>query len=477
MSEANPDQIHLSIDDLTANTDAEKVTDEALAQESPAVEAAMGVSQKLASPMVTFFNQAWLQNFELLKQYKEVHGNCNVPTSYTEDYTLRDWVRKQRLEYKKVSNGVHSALTQERISLLETIGFLWVNPKKKRNQEMNPYNRPPGSNTYFEERWNEMFEKLKVYKKKHGNTLVPTKYPKDKQLGNWVCAQRTNRKQFMKGGYTSPKNHARFELLDTIGFVWDVAQNAHEQHMAARRKGEKPAEPPEPEVKVSSDQQRWLQMFEKLKVYKEKHGDCLVPLKYKADQKLGQWVSSQRQRFKYRSHNENQGTRSFYKERLKMLEDIEFIFDASAESLKARESAQWSIMLDKLKIFHSKNGHVNVPDDYEEPSLAHWVKEQRVEYENYLDGAKKGTKMNGNRAELLEKLGFVVPVKEDDEEDTNKESKKKDEDEEDREAVVLDAAKSTVEKDKSSEITKKDDDDASTGPATKKLKTEEALAI
>lgn len=455
---------------MEADIDVVKVNDEPLVQEaSSAVEATMELTpmQKLQSPMITFFSQAWLQNFELLKQYKMSHGDCNVPTSYTEDYTLRDWVRKQRLEYKKVASGVHSALTQERISMLEDVGFDWENPRKRKKQQ-DPYTRPVGSNTYFEERWNEMFKRLKLYKKRHGNTLVPTKYPKDKQLGNWVCAQRTNRKQFLKGSYTSPKNHARFELLDTIGFVWDVAQNAHEQHLAARRKGEKPEEPRVPEVKVSADQQRWLQMFEKLKVYKGKHGHCLVPLKYKADPKLGQWVSSQRQRFKYRNtHNEQQGARCHYAERLKMLKEVEFIFDASPESMKARESAQWSIMLDKLKVFYGKNSHANVPDDHEEPSLASWVKEQRVEYDNSFEGSKKGSKMNDNRAKLLEKYGFTPPKRK--EEDANEEAEQKIKDGEEV-SVVLDEKSSSAHKGESLENKIKDEDDSKAGPAPKKMK-------
>ena len=72
-SEANPDQLHLSVGDMEADIDVVKVNDEPLVQEaSSAIEATMELTpmQKLQSPMITFFSQAWLQNFELLKQYK-----------------------------------------------------------------------------------------------------------------------------------------------------------------------------------------------------------------------------------------------------------------------------------------------------------------------------------------------------------------------------------------------------------------------
>ena len=38
----------------------------------------------------------------------------------------------------------------------------------------------------FNERWNIMFERLKDYKKMHGDCLVPFKYIDDPKLGSWV---------------------------------------------------------------------------------------------------------------------------------------------------------------------------------------------------------------------------------------------------------------------------------------------------
>jgi hypothetical protein len=41
----------------------------------------------------------------------------------------------------------------------------------------------PGRRT--DAKWEEMFSRLEVYKEKHGDCLVPSRYPEDSQLGSW----------------------------------------------------------------------------------------------------------------------------------------------------------------------------------------------------------------------------------------------------------------------------------------------------
>ena len=66
-----------------------------------------------------------------------------------------------------------NTLTAERKAKLDSIGFVW-----------EPY----------DEQWNEMFEKLKAYKREHGDCLVPAAIPKDKHLVYWVADATTKRK-------------------------------------------------------------------------------------------------------------------------------------------------------------------------------------------------------------------------------------------------------------------------------------------
>jgi len=101
----------------------------------------------------------------------------------------------------------------------------------------------------------EMFDRLKEYKAKYGDCVVPVKWTEDTKLGRWVIDQR-HRKFVL--------SDERISKLDSIGFTWKA--------------------------------KNWDDMFERLLEYKLKHGDCLVPQYFKEDLKLGTWVIHQRSR-------------------------------------------------------------------------------------------------------------------------------------------------------------------------------------
>jgi len=55
----------------------------------------------------------------------EKHGDCNVPTRYTEDPSLGNWVCRQRSKCHEVGPDGLPKLTKNRIAKLEEIGFQW----------------------------------------------------------------------------------------------------------------------------------------------------------------------------------------------------------------------------------------------------------------------------------------------------------------------------------------------------------------
>jgi len=65
----------------------------------------------------------------LLKEYKDSHGDCKVPTKYKQNRELGRWVSTQRQRYKDYKKGVKMSISQEeferRIRRLEDIGFDW----------------------------------------------------------------------------------------------------------------------------------------------------------------------------------------------------------------------------------------------------------------------------------------------------------------------------------------------------------------
>ena len=67
----------------------------------------------------------WMNMFEELKQFYNEHGHCKVPQVYTNNPKLGKWVKSQRTHYRLLRNGKHSSMTNARIKLLESIGFVW----------------------------------------------------------------------------------------------------------------------------------------------------------------------------------------------------------------------------------------------------------------------------------------------------------------------------------------------------------------
>ena len=164
----------------------------------------------------------WMEMYRRLEAYKAQHKNTRVPRKYQADPKLGFWVNKQR----------HSCKEQDRIELLNKLGFEWN----------------------IQNDWGIMYKRLLSYKKKHGHTRVPYNYTADIQLGHWVRRQRQ-----------SCKEQHRIILLNDIGFEWN-AQND------------------------------WVMMYRRLLMFKMKHGTTCVPLcDDKADHKLAGWVAMQRQ--------------------------------------------------------------------------------------------------------------------------------------------------------------------------------------
>jgi len=188
----------------------------------------------------------------------------------------------------------------------------------------------------------------------------------------------------------------------------------------------------------------WMAMYYRLFTYKKKHETTRVPIKYKADPQLGQWVFRQRRKCKekYRidllnligfvwnikndwgdmyerllAYKEKNGTtdvprfctedpqlgswasnqRRYCKDdyRIFLLRDIGFVWDKSE-----LRHATWNVMYERLSAYKQKHGNVRVPTRYEaDPRLGRWVKVQRQ------DCKEK------NRIDLLNIIGFDWQLK------------------------------------------------------------------
>eukprot|EP00934_Nitzschia_sp_Nitz4_P007534 Nitzschia sp. Nitz4//scaffold169_size48518//35652//36533//NITZ4_007078-RA/size48518-processed-gene-0.96-mRNA-1//-1//CDS//3329538406//7524//frame0 len=141
-----------------------------------------------------------------------------------------------------------------------------------------------------------------------------------------------------------------------------------------------------------SDQ--WSDRFQELKEYQQKHGDCLVPHCFPENQRLAQWVKRQRYQYKLKKMNRNS---TLTDEREAALEEVGFVWDS--------HKASWSERFQSLLKFVSEHGHTNVPSNFEDKTLAIWIKCQRRQYKLYVRGEK--STITAERIEMMNSLGFI----------------------------------------------------------------------
>ena len=101
---------------------------------------------------------SWNDMFFALLAFKSKLGTFNVPAQTK----LGKWVMKQRQEYsklqrKKIDYRHCSELSEERIQVLDSLGFIWDTMLHENGR-----------------RWNQRFEELKQWKDEHGHCNVRT---------------------------------------------------------------------------------------------------------------------------------------------------------------------------------------------------------------------------------------------------------------------------------------------------------------
>jgi hypothetical protein len=123
----------------------------------------------------TVHTDKWMEQYNILKEYKEKHGHCQVPTHYAENPRLGRWTHTQRHQRRLKSKLYKkSSISQERIALLDDLGFNWeVRP---------PIDQPRAT-------WQQRYDELVEYYTNNGNFLIsPETHPK---LYRWCCEQRS----------------------------------------------------------------------------------------------------------------------------------------------------------------------------------------------------------------------------------------------------------------------------------------------
>lgn len=194
--------------------------------------------------------------------YKQIHGHCNVPARFADNRRLGIWVSAQRQQYKILQQQKHlqpgqvlvpaaiegeegaipaaegaaqagdsatnskarrsAPLTQERIDLLNSLGFVWT----------------IRSRDSLGESWNQRLHELRQFKQQYGHCLVPSRYDANPELGIWVGTQRTQYRLFMRSKetgvpVTTSMNEDRIRELEELGFVWALRGSIPDEAVAA----------------------------------------------------------------------------------------------------------------------------------------------------------------------------------------------------------------------------------------------------
>jgi len=69
----------------------------------------------------------WQERYQSLEVFQLTHGHCNVQSNF-HDSSLSNWVKNQRKQYKLYQAGLKTTMDQERVNILNSLGFNW-NPR------------------------------------------------------------------------------------------------------------------------------------------------------------------------------------------------------------------------------------------------------------------------------------------------------------------------------------------------------------
>jgi hypothetical protein len=280
----------------------------------------------------------WERMFRALKMFQRTHGHCDVPPNRHPD-SLYAWQKKQRQRH--AASGLHF----KQLKKLRSIGAL---------QKLT------GAAEYFNEMWEESFERLQRFQKRFGHCNVPARWQEDEKLGAWVYTQRAQYKK----GRLQPE---RVKRLEKLGIAWRlgledkkfISSGSHYQR----------------------HEKSWDRFFKKIQKWKK--NSFFVP--DGVDETLRRWTITQRTYHR-------KGT--LRPDRERRLERIGFPW-----KLQDRLDEAWEGMFQKLVAFKKRFGHPNVPVTRTgDEKLAGWVANQR---EFYKDGL-----LSRERVEKLEKIGF-----------------------------------------------------------------------
>ncbi|KAL3930183.1 MAG: hypothetical protein SGBAC_011871 [Bacillariaceae sp.] len=189
------------------------------------------------------------------------------------------------------STSVHSQVTSPAPKRSRICDPVQVESEKSETTQVDE--AIPKFRDYQEQQWQEQYQGLLEFKRKHGHCCVPNTYEPNTTLGRWVKRQRYQYK-LRQAGQQSTLVASRVRILEEVGFVWD-------SHAAL-----------------------WEERLNELKHYRRVNGHCNVPSTYPKNKQLSTWVKCQRRQFRLTGKGKNSNLTA---ERIAALDDLGFVWD------------------------------------------------------------------------------------------------------------------------------------------------------
>ena len=136
--------------------------------------------------------------------------------------------------------------------------------------------------------------------------------------------------------------------------------------------------------KRTFDEERWMQTFERLAIYKFRNKTTRVPRSYKKDPKLANWVQTQ-------IYTARKGM--LRDDRKRLLDSLGFSYHAARQ----RNRASWETMLQRFEEHQTsvrKNSNISRDIFKKNPALANWIKNNRAAYKKGLITHERKHRLN-----------------------------------------------------------------------------------
>ena len=171
------------------------------------------------------YSADWKERFDELTDYYNVVKNRQARQRIDSNPRLHRWSVKQRYQYKLYKSNKPSQITEERISMLDSIGF------EVSQQFFVRYCAHAFLIFYLaafqwpeikQDDWNLQYWEAKRFYMKHGDSFVHARHNLP-YLAKWLETQRANYILYQKNKKTQLTSR-RVQMLNDIGMEWSSAE-------------------------------------------------------------------------------------------------------------------------------------------------------------------------------------------------------------------------------------------------------------